>query len=54
MVDTGLLDFAPGLQAQYFGKKDLNILYEGIMPEHIVAQELMATSSMQLKNRISR
>ncbi len=49
MVDTGLLNFAAGLQAQYFGVKDLNILYKGILSEHIVAQELMAASSIQLK-----
>ena len=42
MVDTGLLNFAVGLQAQYFGVQDLNDLYKGILSEHIVAQELMA------------
>lgn len=48
LVDTGLLNFAAGLQASYFGVKDLNGLYKGILSEHIVAQELMACNSMQL------
>ena len=49
LVDTGLLNYAAGLQAQYFGVQDLNTLYKGILAEHIVAQELMATNSVQLK-----
>ena len=49
MVDTGLLNYAAGLQSQYFGVQDLNALYKGILTEHIVAQELMATNSMSLK-----
>ena len=49
MVDTGLLNYAAGLQAQYFGVQDLNCLYKGILSEHVVAQELMAASSAQLK-----
>jgi hypothetical protein len=49
MVDTGLLNFAAGLQAQYFGVQDLNALYKGILSEHIVAQELMAANSTSLK-----
>lgn len=49
MVDTGLLNFAAGLQAQYFGVQDLNALYKGILTEHIVAQELMAANSVSLK-----
>jgi len=48
-VDTGLLNFAAGLQAQYFGVQDLNTLYKGILTEHNVAQELMATNSVSLK-----
>jgi len=49
MVDTGLLNFAAGLQAQYFGVQDLNALYKGLLAEHIVAQELMAANSVSLK-----
>jgi predicted AAA+ superfamily ATPase len=49
MVDTGLLNYAAGLQAQYFGIQDLNELYKGILSEHIVAQELMAFNSIALK-----
>jgi len=49
LVDTGLLNYAAGLQAQYFGVQDLNALYKGILTEHIVAQELMATNSVSLK-----
>ena len=49
MVDTGLLNYAAGLQAQYFGIQDLNDLYKGIISEHIVTQELMAANSISLK-----
>jgi predicted AAA+ superfamily ATPase len=49
LVDTGLLNYAAGLQAQYFGVDDLNSLYKGMLSEHIVAQELMAINSLQLK-----
>jgi predicted AAA+ superfamily ATPase len=49
MVDTGLLNFGAGLQAQYFGVQDLNCVYKGILSEHIVAQELMACNAVSLK-----
>jgi len=49
LVDTGLLNFAAGLQAQFFEVHDLNAIYKGILTEHLVAQELMAINSASLK-----
>jgi len=51
-VDTGLLNYGAGLQAQYFSVNDLNALYHGKLAEHIVAQELMATETISLKKPV--
>ncbi len=48
-VDTGLLNYSAGLQAQYFEYSDLHSFYSGILAEHIVAQELMAADVTALK-----
>lgn len=48
-VDTGLLNYAAGLQAQYFSNKDIHSFYHGILAEHIVAQEMMTADSLVLK-----
>ncbi len=44
-LDTGLLNFALGLQAQYFEYDDLHAFHRGRLAEHIVGQELLASSS---------
>ena len=49
LLDTGLVNFAAGLQKQIFGSKILSDVYEGKIAEHIVGQELSA-----LLNSISR
>lgn len=41
-LDTGLMNFACGLQGEFFGLEDLHNLYRGKVIEHIVGQELMA------------
>ena len=42
LLDTGLVNFAAGLQKQIFGSKTLSDVYEGKIAEHIVGQELSA------------
>jgi predicted AAA+ superfamily ATPase len=41
-LDTGLLNYAAGLQENFFRYDDLHSFYQGIIAEHIVGQELMA------------
>jgi len=41
-LDTGLLNFAVGLQANFYKFTDLHAFYQGIIAEHIVGQELLA------------
>ena len=41
-VDTGLLNYAIGLQRDYYHYSDLHSIYHGIIVEHIVRQELLA------------
>ena len=49
LVDTGLLNYSAGLQAQYFEHSDLHSFYSGILAEHIVTQELIAVDEISLK-----
>jgi len=44
VIDTGMLNFFSGLQKELFGTQDLNSLYRGKITEHIVGQELLASS----------
>ncbi len=46
--DTGLLNYAAGLQAEYFEHKNLHSFYSGLLAEHIVIQEVMATDRISL------
>ncbi len=48
-VDTGLLNYAAGLQAHFFAHKDLHAFHQGLLADHIVAQELMATDTLAIK-----
>ena len=43
ILDTGLLNYFAGLQEQYFYHDDLHAFYSGILAEHIVGQDLIAT-----------
>ena len=49
LLDTGLLNFLAGLQAQYFEYSDLHSFYSGILAEHIVSQEIMSSDTLELK-----
>jgi uncharacterized protein len=42
LLDTGLLNFYNGLQTDLIAADDLNKVYQGIIAEHIVGQELLA------------
>lgn len=51
-LDTGMMNFAAGLQQHYFSLDELNTLYKGQVSENIVGQELLAnhiTFNQQLK-----
>jgi uncharacterized protein len=52
LLDTGILNYLAGLQAQYFEYSDLHSFYSGNLAEHIVSQELLATDSIELKKPI--
>jgi len=41
-LDTGLLNYAVGLQEFFFQHQDLQAFYRGLLAEHIVGQELLA------------
>lgn len=43
ILDTGLLNFYNGLQVEIIATEDLNKVYQGIIAEHVVGQELLAT-----------
>ena len=42
-VDTGLINYFVGLQPQFFKFTDLHAIYKGIIAEHIVRQEVIAS-----------
>lgn len=48
LLDTGLVNYFSGLQADIFGSKDLNSIYGGRIIEHLVGQELLASQSSLL------
>lgn len=43
-LDTGLLNYASGLQGEMLGIQDMNSLYKGYITNHMMIQELIATS----------
>ncbi|MGB1311119.1 MAG: ATP-binding protein [Leucothrix sp.] len=50
LLDTGLVNYFAGLQAEIFGSKDLNALYGGRVIEHLVGQEIYASQTSMLFN----
>lgn len=42
LLDTGLMNYAAGLQKEIIGTTDLNTVYQGTVIEHLVGQELLA------------
>jgi predicted AAA+ superfamily ATPase len=45
LLDTGLLNYYNGLQIDLMGTDDLNKVYQGLIAQHIVGQELLAKQS---------
>jgi len=50
-LDTGLLNYAVGIQAEVFGSSNLNDAWRGLVAEHIVAQELLSNSNNVMEHR---
>lgn len=50
-LDTGLVNFAAGIQTEVFGQKDILDAWRGLIAEHIVAQELLAANKSLLYKR---
>lgn len=50
-LDTGLLNYAAGVQTEVFGATTLNDAWRGLVAEHIVGQELIANSTDVLAQR---
>ncbi len=42
LLDTGLMNYAAGIQKEIIGTTDLNNVYQGTVIEHLVGQELLA------------
>lgn len=50
-LDTGLVNYAAGIQTEVFGQKDILDAWRGLIAEHIVAQELLAAHKSLLYKR---
>lgn len=49
VLDTGMLNYFSNIQREVFASSDLNKIYKGRVVEHIVAQELTASSDNYLQ-----
>ena len=49
--DTGLVNFAAGVQKEVFGAKDISNVWRGVVAEHIIGQELLALDSSVLAKK---
>lgn len=50
-LDTGLMNYAAGVQSELLGKEDINDAWRGKIAEHIVGQELLGMSRQVLTKR---
>ena len=50
-LDTGLVNYAAGVQSELFGKTDIVDAWKGKIAEHIVGQELLGQSNLFLDYR---
>jgi len=50
VLDTGILNYAAGIQTDIIQSKDLNSVYKGIMIEHLIGQELLAHQYLSLSS----
>ena len=51
-LDTGLVNYAAGVQSEIFGKTDIADAWRGKIAEHIVGQELLAQSQSFAETRL--
>ncbi len=51
-LDTGLLNYAAGVQTEVFGANELSSAWRGLIAEHIVGQELIAEDYNILSQRV--
>ena len=49
-LDTGLVNYAAGIQSTYLTSTPLDTMYNGMIAEHIVGQELIASNYHERKN----
>ena len=49
-LDTGLLNYALGLSSVYYKDVQLSDAYNGMIAEHVVGQELLASQSVEVKS----
>ena len=50
-LDTGLVNYAAGVQSEIFGKDDISDAWRGRIAEHIVGQEFLAQTPSFLETR---
>ena len=50
VLDTGMLNYAAGIQAEIIQSRDLNSVYKGTMIEHLVGQELLAHQFLSMSS----
>jgi uncharacterized protein len=50
-LDTGLVNFASGLQTELYRKEDISDIWRGLIAEHIVGQEITGASNRLLEER---
>lgn len=48
MLDTGLLNYLAGVQAEYFGDESLNSIYKGVAMEHLIGQSLISQGGEEI------
>ena len=50
-LDTGLVNYAAGVQSEVLGKEDINDAWRGKIAEHVIGQELIGQSYVFLEKR---
>jgi predicted AAA+ superfamily ATPase len=50
-LDTGLVNYAAGIQKEVFGAKDISNAWRGILAEHITGQEILALDNSVLNRK---
>jgi predicted AAA+ superfamily ATPase len=50
ILDSGLLNYFVGIQKEFLGTKDLNMIYQGTLIEHLTGQELISLQFSMLSS----